>query len=157
LTASTGQGFDGRRYVEFDVAGTPVPQGSKSIGRTRTGQSFVHESNRARLEPWRHAITAAAQHAMGAGSPLTGPLVLTVVFRFGRPKAHYRGGRHADELRLTAPHLHDKRPDLDKLLRALGDALTGTVFTDDAQVAEVAATKAYGPPGVHVVVAELRR
>jgi Holliday junction resolvase RusA-like endonuclease len=44
-------------------------------------------------------------------------------------------------------------PDLDKLTRAVLDALTGIVWTDDAQVVAVAATKRRSAtPGVTVTV-----
>lgn len=36
------------------------------------------------------------------------------------------------------------KPDADKLLRAIFDALTGVAYADDAQVVSVALTKAYG-------------
>ena len=51
---------------------------------------------------------------------------------------------------------HTKTPDIDKLLRAALDALTGVVWRDDAQVAEVSVRKmvaAYGEQtGVMVTV-----
>jgi Holliday junction resolvase RusA-like endonuclease len=145
---------NGWRHVTFTVAGTPQPQGSKTVARAVGGRSFVREDNPA-TAPWRHAVTAAAQQAMGDRPLLTGSLLLDVTFRFARPKSHYRTGRHADELRADAPRFHDKRPDLDKLLRALGDALAGSVFHDDARVAEVCAVKVYGQPGATVVVSQV--
>lgn len=50
---------------------------------------------------------------------------------------------------------HTKQPDVDKLLRALMDALTGIVWVDDSQVSFVAVNKSYawnGKPGAFVVV-----
>jgi Holliday junction resolvase RusA-like endonuclease len=37
------------------------------------------------------------------------------------------------------------RPDADKLLRAILDALTGVGYADDSQVVQAAIMKAYGP------------
>jgi crossover junction endodeoxyribonuclease RusA len=55
--------------------------------------------------------------------------------------------------RVTA---HVKAPDLDKLTRAVFDALTGVVFHDDAQVVDLVATKRYAcagdPPRVDIRV-----
>ena len=51
-----------------------------------------------------------------------------------------------------------KSPDLDKLERAVLDALTAVVWVDDSQVAEVDKRKVYAddmPPGVNVTVAVL--
>jgi hypothetical protein len=45
------------------------------------------------------------------------------------------------------------RPDIDKLVRAALDGLTGVCFVDDGQVVDLRASKQYGPaPGVHVQV-----
>lgn len=40
-----------------------------------------------------------------------------------------------------------QKPDLDKLLRALNDGLTGVAFHDDSQVVNIAATKRRAEPG----------
>lgn len=129
------------RPVVFTVYGLPVPQGSKSAINVR-GRPVVVENSRATLRPWRAAIAAeAAAHLDG---PLEGPIGLRVVFTMQRPKAHYRTGVHAGELRDTAPTFHSTRPDADKLARAVLDALTGVAFRDDGQVAELAIVKRFG-------------
>jgi Holliday junction resolvase RusA-like endonuclease len=143
-----------RRTVAFQVDGLPAAQGSKTVGRSNAGQLFVREASRA-LAPWRLAIALAARQAMNGTDPFTGPLLLVATFRFPRPKAHYRTGRHAGELKLTAPELCATRPDLDKLLRALGDAVSGIVCHDDAQICEVDVVKVYGQPGLHAAISEL--
>jgi Holliday junction resolvase RusA-like endonuclease len=44
-------------------------------------------------------------------------------------------------------------PDLDKLIRAILDALTGVVWRDDGQVVDIVASKVYADtPGVDVVI-----
>ena len=43
------------------------------------------------------------------------------------------------------------KPDIDKLLRALLDAMTGVVYVDDSQVACIWATKEYGQTAETVV------
>jgi crossover junction endodeoxyribonuclease RusA len=45
-------------------------------------------------------------------------------------------------------------PDLDKVGRALMDALTGVVYRDDAQVIRLDAGKSYGDPGVAITIEE---
>jgi Holliday junction resolvase RusA-like endonuclease len=141
--------------VAFTVDGAPAPQGSKSARVTNAGTTYMHESGRERLEPWRNAVAARAREAMAGRAPLTGPLELDVAFAFGRPRSHYRTGRHAGELKPTAPIYCDKRPDLDKLLRAIGDAITGIVVVDDAQVVELRARKYYGSPAAHIAIRTL--
>jgi Holliday junction resolvase RusA-like endonuclease len=137
--------------VAFVVDGTPAPQGSKTVGRSGAGASFVREDNPA-LEPWRNAVAARAREAMAGRAPLAGPLELDVAFLFARPKGHYRTGRYVGRLKPSAPMYCDKRPDLDKLVRAVGDAITGIVVVDDAAIVEVRARKAYGSPSAHIAV-----
>ncbi len=139
-----------RTLLAFTVDGTPAPQGSKTIGNA-AGRAFVREDNRA-TEPWRNAVAWSARRAMDGRRPMEGPLRLVLVFTFGRPRSHYGTGRNAGRLRPSAPVFHDRRPDLDKLVRAVGDALTGIAVVDDAAFVELVASKRYGSPGVSVTV-----
>jgi Holliday junction resolvase RusA-like endonuclease len=44
-------------------------------------------------------------------------------------------------------------PDLDKLVRAILDSLTGVVWRDDAQVVDIVARKVYAEtPGVDIAI-----
>lgn len=132
--------------IRFLVPGVPAQQGSKR----HVGNGRMIESNKERLMPWRASVTAASADAMDGAEPTTKPVHVTVEFRFMRPKAHYtRGG----DVRLTAPRWKDTVPDIDKLLRALLDGMTGVVFQDDKQVVKVEASKRYsGAPGAYVRV-----
>lgn len=121
--------------IELTVHGIPAPQGSKTPWGTEANPN---------TRPWRAAVAAEAAQAMNDRPLLAGPLALEVFFVFPRPKSHYRSGRHAHDLKPTAPVYHSSKPDTDKLLRAIGDSLTGTVVRDDAQLAHVRATKVYG-------------
>ncbi len=48
------------------------------------------------------------------------------------------------------------KPDGDKLVRAVFDAMTGTVVTDDAQFVDIHARKFYGiPERVEITIGEL--
>lgn len=107
--------------------------------------------------PWRQAVAAEAMIAMGGEfirGPWLGPLELQAVFMFARPKSHYRSGAHAGELKPGAPEHHATKPDTDKLLRSVGDALTGILVRDDSQFAIVHAWKAYttGAPCAEITV-----
>jgi Holliday junction resolvase RusA-like endonuclease len=52
-----------------------------------------------------------------------------------------------------------KRPDIDKLARAVLDGLTGTIIEDDSQIVSLIAAKRYCEPdelpGCHIVVTEV--
>lgn len=118
--------------LEFTVLGTPAPQGSKRpFTNRRTGKAQLVESSSKDLRPWREAVAWAAMEA-GNGAVFDGPLELTIEFRLKRPA--------------IAKHkvFSAKRPDLDKLIRAVSDALTDSgVIADDARVAVIHATKRY--------------
>lgn len=133
--------------LAFTVPGRAVAQGSKNAFVVKN-RAVMAESNK-KLKPWRDLVSLRCQEAMyREGYTLVGgaPMGLVVVFRFPRPKTHYRVG---GELRQTAPTLMPIRPDLDKLVRAIGDALTGTIVKDDSQFAIITAMKSYvsGPYG----------
>lgn len=141
--------------LDFTVHGEPQPQGSKTVARSKSGATHVREDN-PDTQPWRNAVAAAARAAMldtGAdGVLLAGPLRLVAAFTFGRPRSHFGTGRNAGRLKPSAPTHCDKRPDLDKLVRAIGDALTGTAVVDDAAVVELVATKRYGSPACRITL-----
>jgi len=137
--------------VTFTVAGDPVPQGSKQAYVVK-GRAVVTERGRATLGPWRNQIAAAALELLE--EPLAGPVAVCLSFAFTRPKSHYRTGRYAGELLPAAPTRHSTRPDVDKLARAVLDALTGVAFRDDGQVSELFARKTFsGRSGVTITIA----
>lgn len=112
--------------IEFTIPGRPQQQGSKS----RMPNGYFRDDN-AKLEAWRVDAIHSAQAAYD------GPKIMTAVFVgarffFGRPAAHYGTGRNATRLKPSAPVFYAQAPDLDKLLRALGDVLTyAGVIQDD--------------------------
>jgi Holliday junction resolvase RusA-like endonuclease len=134
--------------ITFDVHGLPIAQGSKN--------QFGGESNAKALRPWRNDIAVAAFDKMSGYPPWSGPVALRAVFVFPRPKTHYRTGKHAGEVKDNAPGWKPSAPDLDKLVRALGDAITGVVIRDDAQIVDIRAIKKWGEtPGVTVHLHEV--
>src|SRR3990172_3877538 len=107
--------------IGFFVSGVPAAQGSM---RSPKAGVVLHSSGK--LKVWRELVGWKANEAI-AGRPLMeGPLALEAQFDFARPK---RG--HGGELWKATT------PDLDKLLRALGDAMEGVVYRNDAQIAEI--------------------
>lgn len=132
--------------LELWVSGEPQPQGSKRLFAGR-----LVEGNDRTLRPWRANIAGEARYAF-AGEPTAEAVRVTLGFMFARPKSHYGSGRNAGEIKRSAPAYKSTRPDLDKLVRAVLDALTGIVFVEDSQVAVLTAWKDFGPPGVWVRV-----
>lgn len=125
---------------EFFVDGAPAAQGSKRhVGNGR----MVEQSKN--VGPWRERVAWwARQHHNGG--VISGPIALTLRFVMPRPTSTPK--------RSTPPAI--KRPDVDKLCRAVNDALTGIVWADDSQVVEMVASKRLAetgePPGVLITV-----
>lgn len=122
--------------IEFIVRGTPAPQGSKHAFRNQhTGRIQQVESSK-KVAPWRSDVRDAALAIIDPDvwRPLVGPLVVSMVFSFNRPKGHWRTGRNAGLLKDSAPGFPHGRPDLSKLARSTEDALTDVVWVDDAQI-----------------------
>ena len=103
----------------FYALGTPASQGSKR----HVGHGVMVESSKA-LRPWRDTVTAAAPPTE---RPLDGPLAVKMVFTLPRPKS----------ARKTQRRPCSSASDLDKLARAVGDAITAAgLWVDDGRICE---------------------
>lgn len=140
----------------FVVHGLPVPQGSKSC-RCHDGRGILFDVNAAELKRWRKLVTREARDAYAAAGyhagPFDGPLALSAEFRHPMPASRRSVEKSTGRIwKLSAP-------DLDKLVRALGDSLTDAkVIRDDARVVRwtVAKTEVWQLwTGVDVTVEQL--
>jgi Holliday junction resolvase RusA-like endonuclease len=142
------------RSLFVRVRGIPIPQGSMR-GFVRGGRAILTSDN-PRLRSWRRDVTIAFAEARD-GVQFSGPVRLTVSFALPRPSGHY--GRRG--LLPSAPaRPSGARDDLDKLIRAIGDAATDAgVWRDDGQVVELRAEKRWAGreegPGADVGILEL--
>lgn len=125
-----------RAVASFTTHMRPVPQGSKVPGITKAGKPFLRDRAPKALKTYREHLAIDATEA--TTSIATGPVSVRITFRFARPKSHYTA---AGELKADAPvYAHPlRRGDIDKLARAVLDALTGTAFQDDRQVIDLSA------------------
>lgn len=122
---------DGVIVVCF-VPGKPAPQGSKR----HVGRGILVESSK-EVGPWRERVALAVYNAMPRRPLADGAVGVSLRFVIPRPKSASK----------TKPIPAVKRPDVDKLSRAVLDALTGVVFSDDSQVVELLAVKQIGGVG----------
>lgn len=115
--------------IQVFVPGVAQPQGSKtaySIG----GKCVLVEANK-NLPVWRAAVTDELERANAGCEPMTGPISLTAIFFMPRPSTVTRA-------------LPAVKPDLDKLIRSIGDSATKAgVIKDDSQICEIVAHKVY--------------
>jgi len=119
------------------VYGTPPPQGSKKPEgkfrkKTKAGTVVtiprMVESAQDAIDAWRDAFDKACRLVLPRGwVPLDAPLIADMTFTLKKPV-------NAPNTRLTWPMRY---PDLDKLARATGDALSlAKVYKDDARIVE---------------------
>ncbi|MBM4419809.1 MAG: RusA family crossover junction endodeoxyribonuclease [Chloroflexi bacterium] len=149
-----------RLPVTFQVSGVPAPQGSKT-GIVVGDRAVVVEgkgAGRDRFRQWRSDVRHACDAAID--TPIEGPVHVDINFYMPRPKSHYRTGRNAHLLRDQAPGWHTSKPDIDKLARAVLDAITGSAIHDDSQVARMRVGKQYADDrrvGATITVDQLTR
>lgn len=74
-------------------------------------------------------------------------LAMRCEFIFDRPDSHFGTGRNAgvlkERFRHARPPSGKNGGDLDNLVKLVKDSLSGAAYTDDAQIAELQATKRY--------------
>lgn len=102
------------RSVSFFVPGEPVTQGSmRSFTNPKTGRTVIVHDKEKELSAWRDEITAFARHAWAKAGweTLDEPVMVTLVAYVTPPKRP----------RFPVPGM---KPDLDKIQRAIGDALS---------------------------------
>jgi len=114
---------------EFLLLGDPRPQGRPRFARIG---EFVKAYDPKESREYKQTIAAqiAAQNPVYIQD---GPISLEVEFIFARPKSLPKKVQD-----------HTKKPDLDNLLKALKDGMTGIVWRDDAQIVSLSARKDYG-------------
>lgn len=127
--------------LAFTVYGRPQQRGSKRPFKSGAATLMVDANDKSK--PWMAAVSHAGGEAMQGRELMLGPLAIGVKFHFKRPKSHFGTGRNASVLKASSPYFKESEPDTDKLMRAIGDALTGVVYRDDAQLANVTLSKVY--------------
>lgn len=136
--------------IHLEVFGVPAPQGSKSAF-VRNGHAVVVEGKgpgRQSHAAWRQAVATAARDWQEANRQglIDEPVEVVITFRLPRPKSTPK--------KVIEPA---KKPDLDKLIRSVLDAVSGVVLADDARVTRITARKVFAnainPPGASVAIA----
>lgn len=118
----------------FFVPGVPQPKGSLTpMANRHTGRIAMIEGRRPKARKafagWMKMVKLSA---LAAGvKPIAGPVSIDVTFIFPRPKSAKKRAYPC------------VKPDIDKLLRAVLDALTGVAYRDDGQVTHIGSRKLY--------------
>jgi crossover junction endodeoxyribonuclease RusA len=125
--------------LAFTVYGLARTKGNHRAIHVK-GMQFpiVTESNR-NVASWQQLVAEGASRAIGAAPAearglLTGGVRVTMAFYFSRPRKYRKRGVFVH---------HTVKPDLDRLERAILDALTAIAYHDDKQVTEIVTGKYY--------------
>jgi crossover junction endodeoxyribonuclease RusA len=121
--------------IKMLIYGVPIAQGSMKGFLPKGWTRPIITSDSKKTKPWKQEIAGAAASAMTKrklDQVSDGPVLVELAFYFDRPKS----------LKKTILHKVTK-PDVDKLARAVLDALTGPVFKDDSQVVSLRITKGF--------------
>ena len=134
-----------RRSLHVVAHGDPAAQGSKKAFVRGSKVNMVEMSKK--LPGWRATVKAAAKHAAGPDwKPLDGPLTIRGEIRLHKPRT------------TKYPDHPAGPPDLDKLQRAIGDALTQScAIADDARIVHWDIRKVWAEniPGMDIEIAEI--
>jgi Holliday junction resolvase RusA-like endonuclease len=138
--------------ITFRVYGIPKTQGSmRAVIQKGTGRAIAFHSSDAELRSWRTLIVDAARTAFRGRGLLDGAVQLRATFWLPVPASRPTFLR-TDKQRTQWTHPW-RKPDLDKLLRAVLDSLTGVLIKDDAQLVRIVVDKRYGPePGAQLTL-----
>ena len=123
--------------VQFFVPGVPKPKGSmRAFKRAGTNRIILINDNKG-TKPWQAAISIVAMEHIKV--PFSQPIFVDLRFIMPRPKKQ----------KYTLPGV---KPDLDKLVRCVFDALSNKIaFIDDALICSTHPTKEYGEKtGVYI-------
>ena len=143
--------------TEFFVAGLPLTKGdgSRVAGKGKQ-RGYVHAQNRATkgrmaggLTRWLETVAWTAK--MQRWVLVDGPIEMECWFFLSRERT--AGGVYRGEL----PDRHGTG-DVDKLARAILDALEDICYSNDARVTDLIARKRYADdrqPGVHIKISEV--
>ena len=86
-------------------------------------------------------------------APITGALRVEFEFVLPRPKGHYGTGKHAGQVKSSAPLYPGVKPDITKLIRSTEDAMKGIAWKDDSQVVTQIGMKRYSEsPGALITI-----
>ena len=128
------------KIISVDVIGTPVSQGSL-VGNGRYGMRYQNDKE---LKLWRHSVICELIAKKPDDWNVDAAFSVSCELRFMRPKAHY--GKKG--LRPSAPKYKTTKIDLDKGMRAIGDAIEQSgLIRNDAQIIHWAASKRYCDTG----------
>lgn len=137
--------------INFTVLGDPTAQ--KRHRHTKVG-NFVRNYDPSKADK---ADFLQMAQVNAPAVPIEGPIALSLLFVFPRPKSHYRTGKNAGILKDNAPFFHTSKPDEDNLSKFVKDALNKVYWRDDSLVCvafnvKIYTSEKYPTPMTRVIV-----
>lgn len=136
--------------VAFSVPGTPQGKGRARI--VKIG-GFSRMATPPKTVAYEGLIGWYATQAMAGAKPLDAAVAVMVAMVYPVPASWSRKKREAALLGTIVPTC---KPDMDNVLKCVGDGGNGIVWADDRLIGKVAMSRSYGiTPGLWVTVALL--
>lgn len=136
--------------ISFTIPGRVRGKG-RPRAVVRPGTSFVSVYTDPETRNCETLVRNSAHDAMGEWTPFDGPIELTVaIFQLVPPS--WSKKKTAAAFYLTG------KPDLDNVVKLIGDALNGIVWRDDSQISDLHVKRRYiraGQERVEITITEL--
>jgi Holliday junction resolvase RusA-like endonuclease len=110
------------------------------IMKPRNGPPFPSYYVDEKTEAYKEALAWSAKAVLHGKPPFEGPISVKIVAAFGVPQSWSKKQRDAALAGITRP---TGKPDLDNIMKIVGDALNKTAWIDDAQIVEAIVAKTY--------------
>ena len=131
-----------KNYTRLSIPGCPIPKARARFFRCG-GSVRVYDPQNADKQSFREVLRDAFGHP-----PLEGPISLSIVCVFKTPKCHL----------FKESFFHVVKPDVDNLIKWVGDVGNGILWRDDKQIVSIAATKLYSvEPRTQIAFGEIIR
>lgn len=134
--------------IRVDMEPIAQPRQRSRIVQPRDGEPYVQNYTPAKhpVQNYKRCLQVAASRF--SGQPLNGAIRCNVLFVFPRPQSRVW------KTKPMPREYHTKKPDRDNLDKAVLDALSGVVWTDDSRVCDGRITKviAAGNEEPHVLI-----
>lgn len=129
--------------ISIEIEGRPIPKARPRFARYRCYDPQM---------PLKESVCWQIKNQFDA-KPLEGPLTLNLQFELPIPKSYSKKKREQIYL---GDVKHDKKPDLDNLVKFVTDCMNGLVYRDDSQIAAIYCTKNYSNhPKTRIVLEKL--
>ena len=136
--------------ITMTIPGKPI---SKARPRFFRRGNFVGTYNSQMTEEGKFIFQVQSKLPPGF-KPVTGPCLVELCFEMPIPKSAKKHQLHQIEQNL--PWYHDKKPDIDNLVKFVLDSIRNIIISDDASVSSLRAVKRYGyQPSTQITVEAL--